>query len=596
MEFPKLFVAATRETGGFEQHIPAPCLRKTFTLENVPHKADFLISGLGFYEAFINGTRITKGHMAPYISNSDHIVYFDRYEIASLLREGKNCVGVVLGNGMQNAFGGYVWDFDKTAFRSAPKAAFRLELDEDTAIESDVSVKTAPSPIVFNELRCGEFYDANKEIAGWNLPEFDDSAWENALIAENPRGERRICEADPILPQRELRTVSITEQDGGYLYDFGENCTGVTRLRIQGEPGQVVTIGHGEWMHRGKLDLHNFGHFYPEGYWQKTQYTCRGGEEEVYQPGFTYYGFQYALVQGVTKEQATPELLTYVVLNSNLAENGSFRCSDETANILQSMCRRSTLANFLYFPTDCPHREKNGWTGDASVSCEHTLLNLVPEKSYREWLHNIRKAMNEKGQLPGVVPTGDWGYHWGNGPCWDQVLTTLPYFTYLYRGDKAILEENATAIFRYLVYLDENLNKQGLIDFGLGDWVQVSREAHKPTAPVELTNSIMSMEIARMAAYIFGELGMENKRQFALRLQETLRANLRKYKIDLNTMTAAGNCQTSQAMAIYYDVFEPGEKRAAMDVLLKLIDEKDGKFDVGMLGFRVLFHLLSQFG
>lgn len=132
-------------------------------------------------------------------------------------------------------------------------------------------------------------------------------------------------------------------------------------------------------------------------------------------PSFTYYGFRYAYVRGIKEEQAVPELLTYHICGGAFEENGSFSCSDETANQLQAMTRRATLSNFLWFPTDCPHREKNGWTGDAALSAEHMLLNLSVEDSMREWLRNVEAAQAPDGGLPGIVPTGGWGF--GNGTC-----------------------------------------------------------------------------------------------------------------------------------------------------------------------------------
>lgn len=159
-------------------------------------------------------------------------------------------------------------------------------------------------------------------------------------------------------------------------------------------------------------------------------------------------------------------------MNSDLKERGGFTCSDPTVNTLQELTRRSDLANFYYFPTDCPQREKNGWTADAALSSEHLLLNLSPETSYREWMRNICKAMDDRGALPGIVPTGGWGFHWGNGPAWDNVLLYLPYFVYLYRGDKTILEESAASILRYLHYLTTRVNEEGLIKIGLATGVR----------------------------------------------------------------------------------------------------------------------------
>lgn len=156
-----------------------------------------------------------------------------------------------------------------------------------------------------------------------------------------------------------------------------------------------------------------------------------------------------------------------------MEERGGFTCSDQTANRLQEMTRRSDLSNFFYFPNDCPHREKNGWAADAALSSEHMLLNLGVERCYREWLHNISRAMDANGALPGVIPTGGWGFFWGNGPAWDNVLFYLTYFTYRYRGDRTVITENAAAMMRYLHYIGTRIEEDGLIAFGLGDWCPV---------------------------------------------------------------------------------------------------------------------------
>ena len=413
MEFPNQFIAFSDEFTTYEKHIPAPYLRKSFSVAEGLKKAEIVITGLGFYELYINGTNITKGLLAPYISSPDDVVYYDRYDIAEHLVTGENVIGIVLGNGMQNAFGGQVWDFDKALWRGAPKTALRMILEyqnETVEIQSDTTFKTAPSPVVFDDLRCGEWYDARLEQKGWNQAGFDDSSWKNAVWAPQPGGERVFCHAEPIVVSNKLKAVNITEQDGGYLYDFGVNAAGICELAVAGTPGQEISILYGEHLIDERLSQENISFYRPdEGkstvYVQNEKYICKGEGVETYTPKFTYCGFRYAFVSGVTKEQATKGLLTYLVMHSDLQERGNFSCSDDMANTLQEITRRSDLANFYYFPTDCPQREKNGWTADAALSAEHMLLNLSPEKSYREWLKNIRRAQAMDGSLRGIMPT-----------------------------------------------------------------------------------------------------------------------------------------------------------------------------------------------
>lgn len=599
MQFPKQFIRAGEVFNTFEAHVPAPYFRKTFSVAEAS-EGEILITACGFYELYLNGKRITKGALAPYISNPDDMVYFDRYDVA--LQPGENVIAVLLGNGFQNNPGGYNWDFDKGDFRGAPQFALSVCCGEQVILESDVSFKTAPSPIIFDDYRFGEHYDANLELPGWNTLEFDDSAWCNAIQAPQPRGEARLCEAEPIVSTHEIEPVRIIEsEDGSFIYDFGVNCAGVCRLRIKGDKGQRIELQHGERLIDGKMDILRIWFLKKqEDYDRDVQivhkdiYICKGGEEETYTPTFTYHGFQYVTVTGITKAQATKDLLTYVVMNSDIKCCGGFKTSHPVVDKLQELTVRSDLANFYYFPTDCPQREKNGWTADAALSAEQMLLNLTVHNSYREWMRNICKAQNDAGALPGIVPTAGWGFHWGNGPAWDSVLAYLPYYAYVYRGDKQVAAECAPAFMRYLHYLTTRKDSRGLMEIGLGDWCHV--KTRRPKAPLVVTDTIMSIDIAEKMAFLFGQLGMEHQQQFALAVGADFKAAFRKHLIDFDTMTVAENCQTSQAMALHYGIFAPEEEQAAFARLLELIREQDGFMDVGVLGGKVLFHVLTKFG
>lgn len=617
MDFSYRFVCASHEYNSYAKHVPAPCFRKSFTTDKSFRTAELIICGLGFYDLYINGHKITKGLLAPYISNPDDIIYYDHYDLMDYVHHGENVIGIELGNGMQNAPGGMVWDFEKARFRGAPRFALRFEAtfwdNDNMSFEADESFKTAPSPIYFDDLRSGVFYDSRKEMPGWNESGFNDASWSPAIPAETPRGEARICEADCITVTKEIKPVSITPSElypeyhgrevekeykpsetQGYLYDFGVNAAGIYRLKINGNPGQTIELQFGEYTVDGKLSYQNIN-FYPDGYSQRDIFICKGGEE-IYEPQFTYHGYRYCLVMGIDRAQAAPDLLTYLVCNSDLKPRGSFECSDKIANTLYNMTIISDLANFYYFPTDCPHREKNGWTGDAAASCEHINLNFNAVKSYTEWLRNIRAAQAEDGSLPGIVPTGGWGFQWGNGPAWDAALTFIPYYTYLYTGNKKIIEENSASILRYLNYISGKRRENGLIAIGLGDWLQPERSAGNPSAPLEFTDSVMCMNICRFAGYIFDELGQSAQAVFAKTLCNEFRNAVREMLVDFNTMTVCSRSQTAQAMAIYYDVFDNSEKGRAFDVLLNIIHENDDFLDSGLLGLRVVFHVLSDFG
>ena len=600
MDFPLNFIKAGDKFTTIEEHVPAPYFRRTFTADKEAASAELIITGLGYYELFVNGKKITKGPLAPYRSNIDDYIYYDSYDIASELSVGKNVIGIMLGNGIRNAPGAYIWDFEKARFRGAPITAFSLTVKykdgSGETVVSDTETLTAPSPVIFDDLHFGEYYDARLEIPGWNLPYFDDSGWSRAVPAEPPRGEARLCGADPITVRSVIKPVSVTEyKDGSYIYDFGVNTAGLCRLRINGTEGQKVLMRYFETFVDGEPYFRN-NRFDPDDRFQEDEYYCSGKGTEEYTPHFTYHGFRYVLVSGITAEQANSELLTYLEMSSDIKKTGDFRCSDGTVNKIQEATVRSDTSNFFYFPTDCPQREKNGWTADASLSAEQVLLNLSPEKSYKEWMRNIYKSLNDKGQLPGIIPTGGWGYHWGNGPAWDNVIVYIPYYTYKYCGDRQILEELAAPLMRYLNYLFSRLDGKGLIAIGLGDWCQVGLIEDQFKTPLVVTDTILTCDIAEKAAFIYGELGMEAQKRFALSLAERTRDAFRENLIDKASLTVEGGTQTGQAMALFYGMFTEEEKARALDVLVKYIHEADDHFDTGVLGGKVIYRVLAENG
>lgn len=622
MKFSLNFVSAGSDYSTLEKPVAAPYIIKNFEITSLPQRAELTICGIGFYELYVNGKNITKGHLAPYISNPDDILYYDNYDMTDLITIGKNTLGIILGNGMMNNPGGFIWDFDDARFRGVPRVALAFE-SETLNFETDESFLWHSSPILFDDFRCGVHYDSRKKIADWSLPSCDRTDWNPVIKAEAPRGDCRICSAEPITAQEEIKAISInkaslaafniseqvarkyddisrvfynSDAKEGYLYDFGVNSAGIYRLEIKGKPGQRIEIQAAEYIdENGDVNYNNIGCFYPESMAHRDVFYC-SGEKDVFTLPFTYHGCRYYHVMGLEEEQATPELLTYIVMNSNLLSRGHFSCSDPIANKIQEMAIRSDLANFYYFPTDCPHREKNGWTGDAALSAEHMAMYYDIQKSFAEWMRNISKSLKDNGCIPGIIPTGDWGYDRLNGPAWDVVITEIPYQTYLHYGDKNIIIENANAIWRYLNYAAGRMDNRNLVEYGLGDWCPPDRQVSDYTAPLVLTDSIMTMVMAGTAAYLFGKIGFYMQQAFAESMAKKVRRAIRDHLIDLTTMTAAGNCLTSQAMAMYYDLFEQTEKTRAFKVLLELVHLAGDFMDVGILGARTIFHVLAEHG
>jgi len=624
MKLSENFIAATNAVSTFENHIPAPYLRKEFDLDFNPQKADITICGLGFYELYVNGTNITKGYLAPYISNPEDVCYYDNYDITANLKKGKNVIGIHLGNGFRNPFGGYIWEFDNASHIGPVCTALHFEAvngDESVEFEADESFKTHSSPVVFDEYRMGYYYDSQKELPGWSDVGFDDSTWKNAIKIITPGGVKKICTADPVVVTGELEAIEVTHYDtlplmydkidfdakpldatvknNVYVYDFGVNTAGVTKLTVNGQKGQKIIIHHGELCFDGKHMLNSITQHRKDiigkyiDYIQTDVFICKGGEE-TFIPKFKYDGFRYAYVEGLTKEQATKNAVKLLEVHSSVRVRAGFNASDDTLNKLQEMTRRADLSNLHYIITDCPHREKNGWTGDIAASAEHLLLNLTVEKTMREWLFNASLSQDADGKIPGIVPTGGWGFNWGRGPAWDSACVNGTYYIYKYCGDTEIIKENAAMIVRNIMHFYSVRNSEGLIEFGLGDWMEPRSIKTKIfSSPKIFTNTVIVYDMAKKAKLLFERAGLIPEANYVSQIANTLRSTIREKLIDFSDMTVIGNCQTSQAMAICIGVFDDTEIRSACDKLVEIIHNDGDVSMCGILGMRYLFHALK---
>lgn len=600
----KKYIKATTEFSDVGDPVPAPYLRRCFEIGEIPDHVGLSVSSPGFYRAFVNGSEITKGALAPYICNPDDICYYDRYEISRYLRPGKNVLGFILGNGFRNPYGGFIWDFDKVPWRGAPCIAVELEYSDGgktVRITADGEFRTHPSPIMSDELRYGETYDARQETKGWNLPEFDDGGWKRAIPEKAPEGILSECRAEPVRCVETKKAERIIAGAEGWIYDFGVDSAGVCTLKLHGgDIGQRIVLRYAEQMKDGEICRDSIvfpGRF--EDYERLNQTDCyisAGRENEEWTPSFTYHGFRYAQVLGIREDQATRDLLEFNIIHSDLRPIGGFSCSDGTVNRLFEMVKNSDLSNFYYFPTDCPHREKNGWTGDAAMSADHMTLLYDTSESYREWLNNIRLAQRADGALPGIVPTGGWGFSWGNGPAWDSVLFRLPYQLYRLRGNTEVIRENREAMLGYLKYILSRRNRDGTVCVGLGDWAPVGRNADDVQTPAQVSDSIMVMDMLAKAEEMFCAVGATEDAEFARCGYREMRRAIREQLIDMPTATVLGRTQAGQALGLYYGIFEPEERRRAFGVLMELIRENNDNFDCGFLGLHVMFHVLSQFG
>lgn len=583
------YVAGTSCFNTRECHVPAPILRREFSAKKTERKnAVIEISAVGFYRLFLNGREITKGVLAPYISNPDQVVYYDLYEVGDLL-SGENVLCVLLGNGFSNSLDGGRWQFESAPFRGAPKVFACLRVGEECVFSTDESFEVYDSPITFDDYRGGENYDARKENEKIFTFGYRGNS-RRALLASAPKGEYSLCRAQPIREFERISPVSVTPSGKGFIYDFGQNNTGVCRLKINSEAGRKISLTHGEVVREGKLNLDNLTFGEDLKGFQYDEYICKEGEQE-WQPSFTYHGFRYVYVEGIEASQATKELLTYVVVHSALPESGSFECDDALTNKIQECTLRSDLSCFHYFPTDCPQREKNGWTADAALSSEQMLYNFDCTPSLREWLHNIRKAQAQDGAIPAIIPTGGWGFEWGNGPAWDSVLIELPYQIFRFTGEQEVIKENAEAISKYFSYLPTRIDKEGLLGFGLGDWCEAGSHNEHYQTPERITDTLTVVALCQKTEKMFSEIGKSYEQ--ITKLREALTAAFRKKFVNGSRLNV--ETQTAYSMAIVLGMFDKQGEASAYERLKELLAEQKG-FKVGVIGQKYLFPLLFKRG
>ena len=273
-----------------------------------------------------------------------------------------------------------------------------------------------------------------------------------------------------------------------------------------------------------------------------------------------------------------------------------FSCSDKRLENLLSMVINSNEANFFYYPTDCPHREKNGWTGDAMLSAEQMLLSSDCGEYLKEWLLCMRKAQHADGDLPRIVPCTEWAFTSGaSGPCWDGALIEITYCLYEKHGDKAILIDTLPAVEKYLRYLKSKRNENGLIGYGLGDREEsFSNESSAHTTPNEVTDTLTAIELCQKSEFMAAAVAFEDLRIFANDFKKELIAAFKSHRVDPEYKVMPFT-QTGQCMLVSAQVFEGVEQEHVFQNLVELL-KKDGVVRMGVLGYRKLFEVLAERG
>jgi len=494
--------------GGARSMLPAPYLRKDFTLPAPVTAARLYVTALGTYECSINGQTVGEDVLAPGWTDYRKRIQYQVYDVTTLLHEGENALGAVLGDGW--AVGHVGWG-NRQQYVDQPRLLAQLEVHtadgRTLTVASDRTWKHWFGPLLDNDLLMGEAYDARLEMPGWDAPGFDERRWLGvevfdetgaALVATNGPAVRRIETLAPIVEPTAIRGFVGSR----HIFDLGQNMVGRVRFQGSAPAGTSVRLRFAEVLDAdGSLYTANLRTA------RATDcYTFKGEGVEVWEPKFTFHGFRYVEVLGYPGE-VDRTTVTGIVLHSAMAPTGSFICSDALVNQLQHNIAWGQKGNFVDVPTDCPQRdERLGWTGDIQVFVRTAAFNFDVAGFMTKWAQDVADAQNEQGCIPAVVPKAEMLDD--GGPAWSDAAIICPWTVYLCYGDRRILADSYAVMTRFM---DSMLAASpGYIrcapEFagwpGFGDWLSINAET-----PRDLIGTAFLAYDASLMAQIAAVLG-----------------------------------------------------------------------------------------
>lgn len=452
-----------------------PIFRRAFDVKKPVAKATLNITGLGQYEASVNGADVTQAKITPSWSNYRKRIYFATYDVTKQVHHGRNAMGVMLGNGMYNVvktpgrYTKFVGSF------GAPKMIAHLDLrfadGTHQSIDSDASWMTSPGPIVFSSTYGGEDYDATREQAGWNTGRFDDHAWVHAAVVASPGGVLVPERIEPIVAKDHYETVKVTHpKEGVTIYDLSKNFAGLPEIAVRGERGAKVTLFPGELLTAEGVVTQRSAGGYPDRR-VEFNYTLRGGNEEKWAPRFSYYGFRYVEVHTTGKVDSLK--VTGQQIHTDARTDGSFTSSSETINKIHTLIDRAIVSNMVSVLTDCPHREKLGWLEESHLMGASIMYNHHVAKLYAKVQDDMQDSQLENGMVPDIAPEFTvFKNGFRDSPEWGSAVVLAPWTAYQFYGDAAPLREHYASMKRYLGYL-KSKSDDGYIAYGLGDWYDI---------------------------------------------------------------------------------------------------------------------------
>jgi alpha-L-rhamnosidase len=580
-----------------------PLLRKTFELNNPLQKATLYLCGLGHFELSLNGHKVGDHFLDPGWTKYDKQALYVPFDITNQLKQGKNTMGVMLGNGF------YYIPRDKryrklTGDYGYPKMICRLVLEYKNghveSLVSDATWRTAPGPITFSSIYGGEDYNANLEQSGWNTTAFNDATWRKAIIVDGPPLLNAQM-ADPLKVMQEFEPQSKKQLNtSDWIYDLGQNASGIPQITIRGKKGDTVKIMPAELINAdGSANQKASGgpHYY--------SYVLKGDGEETWQPRFTYYGFRYIQVDN-TVPQSTPNANKLPVIISikglhtrNAAATvGDFTCSNQLFNRTFKLIDWAMKSNMASVFTDCPHREKLGWLEEAHLVGSSLHYNYDIHRLALKCINDMRIAQTADGLIPEIAPEFvKFDEPFRDSAEWGSNAVIFPWYVYQWYGDKSVLADSYDMMARYLNYLNKKANDH-ILSQGLGDWYDLGP---KPPGVSQLTPQGITataiyyydLDIARKTALL---LGKQKDAEAYSKLAAKVKNSYNKKFFNTETKEYGTGSQAANAISVYMGLVEPQYKTAVINNIVKDIRARGNSLTAGDIGYRYLLRVLDDAG
>ena len=585
------------------QRSTIPLFRKEFAVAKIIKDATLYICGLGQYEAYLNGDKVGNGFLTPGWTDYDKRCLYNTFDVTAQVQSGTNVLGVIVGNGFYN--------ISRERYRKLviaygyPKMISKLKLNyldgTSSEIVSGTDWKCSQSPIEFSSIYGGEDYNATKEQKGWNLPGFDESGWKSALSASVPKGELTSESDYPVTVNQTIAVKSIEQRGTGrYLYDFGQNASGIVELKVSGKKGSVIKLIPGELITKER-EINQRASGSPFYY----SYTLKGEGQETWRPRFSYYGFRYVMVEGaVPAGEANlndfPLVAQLKMLHTcNSSEKyGEFSCSNPLFNQIYTLIDWAIRSNLQSVVTDCPHREKLGWLEQTYLMGASLHYNYGLYSLYKKAIIDMMDAQTAEGLVPDIAPEYTQfigGFR--DSPEWGSAAVILPWILWEWYGDRTILEEALPMMQKYVTYLGTKANGN-ILDYGLGDWFD-----YGPRSPGEA--QLTPKSLTATAIYYYDIQLLSRMLKICKRIEEAgkLDALAQNVKISFNarffdpaTQVYSTGSQTAMAMPLCVGLVDEWQKKAVFDHLTASISRSGFALTAGDIGFHFLVKALEEGG